>query len=49
MDKQPIGYKAGKPYVLDEKIKKNPKYEHVKGHLNTGLHVEKVQLQSRLE
>ncbi len=29
MEKMPIGYKPGKPSVLDKKVPKNPKYDHI--------------------
>lgn len=29
MDKRPIGYQAGKPSVLDKKVPKTSKYDHV--------------------
>lgn len=46
MDKQPIGYKPGQKYFMDEKPKKNPKYQEVKGKLNTGPTVDKMVLLS---
>lgn len=48
MDKAPIGYQPGKRYVggrhqfMDELPKKNPKYEGVKGKLDTGPTVKKM-------
>lgn len=36
MDKRPIGYKAGKTYILDKKVKANKKFGHIKSGLNTG-------------
>lgn len=29
MDKRPIGYQPGKAYVLDKKVPKTNKYDHV--------------------
>lgn len=40
--KTPIGYKPGQKYFMDEKVPKNPRYEDVKGKLDTGLTVAKV-------
>lgn len=42
MDKRPIGYKAGEKYILDQKIPKNSKYQHVKKTVNTGATIEDV-------
>jgi hypothetical protein len=33
MDKKPIGYQPGKPSVLDVKIHKTNKYDHVESKL----------------
>jgi hypothetical protein len=33
MDKRPIGYQAGKPSVLDVKVHKTNKYDHVESTL----------------
>jgi hypothetical protein len=46
MDHKPIGYKQGQTYFMDKKPKVNPKYSGIKGSLNTGLTVDKVQIVS---
>lgn len=33
MDKRPIGYQAGKPSVLEVKVHKSSKYDHVESKL----------------
>ena len=33
MDKRPIGYQAGKPSILDVKVHKTSKYDHVESKL----------------
>lgn len=47
MDKRPIGYKPGKRYILDKKIKKSEKYSHVKKTLDTGKTKEDVEIISK--
>ncbi len=47
MDKRPIGYKPGEKYILDKKIKKSTKYDHIKSNLNTGKTKNDVQVVSK--
>ena len=49
MDKRPIGYKAGEKYILDQKIPKSSKYQHVKKTVNTGATIDDVQIISKRE
>jgi hypothetical protein len=48
MDKRPIGYEVGKTYVLDRKVHKTNKYDHVESKLagKTGTTVKDVQFVS---
>jgi len=46
VDKRPIGYNPNKPYVLDQKVKKNPKYAHITSSINTGLHSDNIRIMS---
>lgn len=49
MDKRPIGYVAGKGSVLDKKVPKSNKYEHVESKLagKTGMTVKDVEVMSK--
>lgn len=44
MDKKPIGYKSGEKYFMDKKPIKNPKYSNVKGTINSGMTVDKIEI-----
>lgn len=46
MDKRPIGYQPGKAYVLDKKVPKSNKYDHIESKLagKTGTTVKDVQI-----
>jgi len=46
MDKRPIGYQPGKAYVLDKKVPKSNKYDHIESKLagKTGTTVKDVQV-----
>ena len=48
MDKRPIGYVAGKGTVLDKKIPKTNKYDHVESKLagKTGTTIKDVEIMS---
>lgn len=48
MDKRPIGYVAGKGTVLDKKVPKTNKYQHVESKLagKTGTTVKDVEIMS---
>ena len=48
MDKRPIGYVAGKGTVLDKKVPKSNKYEHVESKLagKTGTTIKDVEIMS---
>lgn len=49
MDKRPIGYQPGKGTVLDKKVPKTSKYDHVESKLagKTGVTVKDVQFVSK--
>lgn len=49
MDKRPIGYQPGKPYILDKKVPKSNKYDHVESKLagKTGTTIKDVQVLSK--
>lgn len=47
MNKRPIGYKPGQKYILDKRIKKTKKYDHVKRTLDTGKTKEDVEIISK--
>ena len=46
MHKRPIGYVPGKGLPYEKKMKKNPKYDHVKGKLKgkTGKTIKEVKV-----
>ena len=48
MERKPIGYQPGKSSVLDRKVLKNPKYEHVQSTLigKTGTTINDVEILS---
>lgn len=48
MDKRPIGYQPGKGTVLDKKVPKTSKYDHVESKLagKTGVTVKDVEYMS---
>ena len=48
MDKRPIGYQPGKTSMLDKKIPRNPKYEHIQSTLvgKTGTTVNDIEIVS---
>ena len=50
MDKRPIGYQPGKSGILDKKVPKNPKYEHVQSTLlgKTGTTIKDVEILSNI-
>ncbi len=50
MDKRPIGYQPGKAYVLDKKVPKTNKYDHIESKLagKTGTTIKDVQVLSIL-
>lgn len=47
MDKRPIGYKAGEKYILDQKVPKSSKYQHVKRTVDTGATKDDVRVISK--
>lgn len=51
MDKRPIGYQPGKPSVLDVKVHKTNKYDHVESKLagKIGTTVKDVEFISKFE
>jgi hypothetical protein len=51
MDKRPIGYQPGKPSVLDVKVHKTSKYDHVESKLagKIGTTVKDVEFISNFE
>lgn len=50
MDKRPIGYVAGKGPMMDKKVPKSNKYDHVESKLagKTGTTVKDVEIMSNL-
>ena len=48
MDKRPIGYQPGKGTVLDKKVPKTNKYDHVESKLSgkTGVTIKDVEVMS---
>ena len=50
MDKRPIGYQPGKGTVLDKKVPKTNKYDHVESKLagKTGTTVKDIEFMSNL-
>jgi hypothetical protein len=48
MDKKPMGYTAGKGSILDKKVPKNAKYEHIEAKLlgKTGTTVKDIAFMS---
>jgi hypothetical protein len=48
MDKKPIGYTAGKGSILDKKVPKNTKYEHIEAKLlgKTGTTIKDIAFMS---
>jgi len=49
MDKKPIGYQAGKTSILDKKVPKTNKYDHVESKLagKTGTTIKDVEFMSK--
>lgn len=50
MDKRPIGYQPGKGTILDKKVPKTTKYDHVESKLagKTGTTVKDIEFMSKI-
>ncbi len=48
MEKKPIGYQAGKTYILDKKVPKTNKYNHIESKLagKTGTTIKDIEYSS---